>query len=210
MARPPRLFADRLKVHLREKGRARPDRRGVRAGGQDDLALIVKRVEALANSSRPTMGQPARRREARGQHPARRGEEGQDELRRRYDLDKLTEGGVALAAVIEASAGHHGAITWKFRRGDAGIGRAARAVDAFFDKVTVNAPNRPWRQPPRAAVGDRAATSPWRISPRSRVTSCPRRREPRTPGREEVTGAWIPAFAGITITRCRLRPESTG
>ena len=42
------FFADRLKVHLREKG-ARHDLIDAvfSLGGQDDLALIVKRVEAL-------------------------------------------------------------------------------------------------------------------------------------------------------------------
>src|SRR5262249_61125276 len=43
------FFADRLKVHLREKG-ARHDLIDAvfSLGGQDDLALIVKRVEALS------------------------------------------------------------------------------------------------------------------------------------------------------------------
>jgi glycyl-tRNA synthetase beta chain len=43
------FFADRLKVHLREKG-ARYDLIDAvfSLGGQDDLALIVKRVEALS------------------------------------------------------------------------------------------------------------------------------------------------------------------
>ena len=42
------FFADRLKVHLRDKG-ARHDLIDAvfSLGGQDDLALIVKRVEAL-------------------------------------------------------------------------------------------------------------------------------------------------------------------
>ena len=43
------FFADRLKVHLREKGARHDLIDAVFAlGGQDDLALIVKRVEALA------------------------------------------------------------------------------------------------------------------------------------------------------------------
>ena len=42
------FFADRLKVHLREKGARHDLIDAVFAlGGQDDLALIVKRVEAL-------------------------------------------------------------------------------------------------------------------------------------------------------------------
>ena len=42
------FFADRLKVHLREKGTRHDLIDAVFAlGGQDDLALIVKRVEAL-------------------------------------------------------------------------------------------------------------------------------------------------------------------
>ena len=44
------FFADRLKVHLREKGARHDLIDAVFAlGGQDDLALIVKRVEALAD-----------------------------------------------------------------------------------------------------------------------------------------------------------------
>ena len=78
------FFADRLKVHLREKGARHDLIDAVFAlGGQDDLALIVKRVEALGEFLQTDDGANLLdRRQARHQHPARRGEEGQDELRR--------------------------------------------------------------------------------------------------------------------------------
>jgi glycyl-tRNA synthetase beta chain len=69
------FFADRLKVHLRDKG-ARHDLIDAvfSLGGQDDLALIVKRVEALASFKRrrqPADGvrRPSHaRREGQGRH----------------------------------------------------------------------------------------------------------------------------------------------
>ena len=48
------FFADRLKVYLREQGTRHDLIDAVFAlGGQDDLLMIVKRVEALRNSSTP-------------------------------------------------------------------------------------------------------------------------------------------------------------
>ena len=48
--RPPRLFRDRLKVYLREKGARHDLIDAVFAlPGQDDLLMIVRRVEALGN-----------------------------------------------------------------------------------------------------------------------------------------------------------------
>ena len=78
------FFADRLKVHLREKGARHDLIDAVFAlGGQDDLALIVKRVEALGeflktddganllsgSSARPTSS-ATRRRRTSGATPA--------------------------------------------------------------------------------------------------------------------------------------------
>ena len=79
------FFAERLKVHLRDKG-ARHDLIDAifSLGGQDDLALIVKRVEALTELLKTDDGANLLgRRQARAEHPLDRGEEGQDELRRR-------------------------------------------------------------------------------------------------------------------------------
>ena len=72
------FFADRLKVHLRERARGTiSSTRCFALPGQDDLLMIVRRVEALGKFLDTDDGknllagyQPRR------QHPARRGEEG--------------------------------------------------------------------------------------------------------------------------------------
>ena len=84
------FFAERLKVHLRDKG-ARHDLIDAvfSLGGQDDLALIVKRVEALTEFLKTDDGANLLgRRQARAEHPLHRGEEGQDELRRRPTMSR--------------------------------------------------------------------------------------------------------------------------
>ena len=72
------FFADRLKVYLREKGARHDLIDAVFAlPGQDDLLLIVRRVEALGLFPRyRRRAEPARRLSPRRQHPARRGKEG--------------------------------------------------------------------------------------------------------------------------------------
>ena len=81
-ARPPAsllaFFADRLKVYLRDKGARHDLIDAVFAlPGQDDLLMIVWRVEALGQAARHRGRQePARRLSPRRQHPARRGEKG--------------------------------------------------------------------------------------------------------------------------------------
>ena len=78
------FFAERLKVHLRDKG-ARHDLIDAvfSLGGQDDLALIVKRVEALDAFLKTDDGANLLAGVKRAtEHPRDRGEEGQDQLRR--------------------------------------------------------------------------------------------------------------------------------
>ncbi len=79
------FFADRLKVQLREQGARHDLVDAVFAlEGQDDLLMIVRRVEALGQIPRHRRRQEsARRRQARVEHPAHRGEEGRQELFRR-------------------------------------------------------------------------------------------------------------------------------
>ena len=140
------FFADRLKVHLREQG-ARHD--------------LIDAVFALPQPGRPPAHrppgrgpravprhrgrrEPARRLSPRRQHPPRRGEEGR----------RGAFAAAPIAALIAepassrrrrsprprpAGARPSGRGGGGFRRRDAGACRAERAVDAFFDKVTVNA-----------------------------------------------------------------------
>ena len=80
------FFADRLKVYLRDQGARHDLIDAVFAlPGQDDLLMIVRRVEALGPLPRHGGRQiAARRLSPRRQHPARRGEEGRGRgLRRR-------------------------------------------------------------------------------------------------------------------------------
>ena len=73
------FFADRLKVQLREQGARHDLVDAVFAlEGQDDLLLIVRRVEALGKFLDTDDGKNLLAGyQARGQHPAHRGEEGQ-------------------------------------------------------------------------------------------------------------------------------------
>ena len=71
------FFTDRLKVHLREQNARHDLIDAVLLGGQDDLALIVKRVEALAEFLQTDDGGNLRERgAARHQHSSRRGKKG--------------------------------------------------------------------------------------------------------------------------------------
>ncbi len=74
------FFADRLKVQLREQG-ARHDLVDAvfSLEGQDDLLLVVRRVEALGKFHTDD-GNTARRHQARGEHSAHRREERRQEL----------------------------------------------------------------------------------------------------------------------------------
>ena len=76
------FFADRLKVHLREQGARHDLIDAVFAlPGQNDLLMIVARVEALGPLPRNgRRREPARRGQARRQYPAHRGKEGRAQL----------------------------------------------------------------------------------------------------------------------------------
>ena len=79
------FFADRLKVQLRDQGARHDLVDAVFAlGGQDDLLLIVRRVEALGKFLDTDDGKNLLAGTKRAvQHPRDRGEEGQAQLRRR-------------------------------------------------------------------------------------------------------------------------------
>ena len=137
------FFADRLKVHLREKG-ARHDLIDAvfSLGGQDDLALIVKRVEALDRFLKTDDG-------ATLLAGARRAANilGIEEKKAKtsyagpYDIKLLVENEeVALAAAIEQSRQDTIAAinVENFTGAMNALADLRVPVDAFFEKVTVN------------------------------------------------------------------------
>jgi glycyl-tRNA synthetase beta chain len=139
------FFADRLKVHLREEG-ARHDLIDAvfSLGGQDDLALIVRRVEALAGFLETEDGETLLAGVKRAVNIIRIEEK----------KDKAAYDGAADAALLQApeEKALHAAIQKAASDAEKAIGvesfeGAMRAlaelrppVDAFFDKVTVNVP----------------------------------------------------------------------
>jgi glycyl-tRNA synthetase beta chain len=142
------FFADRLKVHLREKG-ARHDLIDAvfSLGDQDDLALIVKRVEALGEFLKTDDGANLLIGVRRAINIIR------DEERK----DKRSYAGAADPALLREpqEKALYSAIQ-KVKKDTAGainvenFAGAMRAlaelrapVDAFFDKVTVNVADRP-------------------------------------------------------------------
>lgn len=138
------FFADRLKVYLRDKG-ARHDLIDAvfSLGGQDDLALIVKRVEALDAFLKTDDGKVLLAGVKRASNILAI-EEKKDKASHAgdYDLKLLKEKEeLALAAAIEqARQDTVAAINVENFKGAMNALADLRApVDAFFDKVTVNA-----------------------------------------------------------------------
>ncbi|HEY1244115.1 MAG TPA: glycine--tRNA ligase subunit beta [Hyphomicrobiaceae bacterium] len=137
------FFADRLKVHLREKG-ARHDLIDAvfSLGGQDDLALIVKRVEALSAFLRTDDGANLLTGVRRAINIVR------DEEKK----DKTSYSGAAdpallrepqekllYAAIQKVKKDTAGAINVEnFAGAMRALAELRAPVDAFFDKVTVN------------------------------------------------------------------------
>ncbi len=142
------FFADRLKVHLREKG-ARHDLIDAvfSLGGQDDLALIVKRVEALGEFLKTDDGASLVIGVRRAINILR-DEEKKDKTSYAgtYDLDKLTaKEELALAAAIESVKQDTAAAinVENFAGAMRALAELRAPVDAFFDKVTVNVADGP-------------------------------------------------------------------
>jgi hypothetical protein len=136
------FFADRLKVHLRDKG-ARHDLIDAvfSLGGQDDLALIVKRVEALGEFLKTDDGAVLLAGVKRASNILR-DEEKKDKKSwaGTYDLKLLTEKEeLALAAAIESVKQDTAAAinVENFAGAMRALAELRAPVDAFFDKVTV-------------------------------------------------------------------------
>ena len=158
------FFADRLKVYLREKG-ARHDLIDAvfSLGGQDDLALIVKRVEALGAFLKTDDGanllagvKRAANILAIEEKKDKRSYDGP------YDIGLLVEKEeTALAAAIESSRQDTVAAinVESFEGAMNALAELRPAVDAFFEKVTVNAPDPKLRENRlKLLSGIRAAT----------------------------------------------------
>jgi glycyl-tRNA synthetase beta chain len=140
------FFADRLKVHLKEKG-ARHDLIDAvfSLPGQDDLALIVKRVEALSEFLKTDDGTNLLAGVKRAANILSI-EEKKDKKSHAgpYDLKLLREKEeLALAAAIESvKQDTLAAINVENFKGAMNALAELRApVDHFFDKVTVNDPD---------------------------------------------------------------------
>ncbi|MDX2158622.1 MAG: glycine--tRNA ligase subunit beta [Hyphomicrobiaceae bacterium] len=145
------FFADRLKVHLREKGARHDLIDAVFAlGGQDDLALIVRRVEALDDFLKTDDGANLLAGVKRAANILSI-EEKKDKRSYAgdYDIKLLVEDAeTALAAAIEqAKQDTVAALNVENFTGAMNALADLRApVDAFFEKVTVNAPDPKLRE----------------------------------------------------------------
>jgi glycyl-tRNA synthetase beta chain len=159
------FFADRLKVHLRDKG-ARHDLIDAvfSLGGQDDLALIVRRVDALGTFLTTDDGANLLAGVKRASNILR-DEEKKDKTSyagATYDLKLLTEKEeLALAAAIESvKQDTRGAIVVEnFAGAMRALAELRAPVDAFFDKVTVNAPDPAIRANRLALLSEIRATT---------------------------------------------------
>ena len=138
------FFADRLKVYLREKGARHDLIDAVFAlGGQDDLALIVKRVEALDAFLKTDDGANLLAGVKRASNILSI-EEKKDKTSYAgdYEIKLLTaKAEVALAAAIESVKQDTTAAinVESFRGAMNALAELRKPVDDFFEQVTVNA-----------------------------------------------------------------------
>ncbi len=137
------FFADRLKVQLRDQGARHDLVDAVYAvGGQDDLLMVVRRVEALGKFLDSDDGKNLLAGVKRATNIIRI-EEKKDKREylgapdaKRYQLTEEK----ALAEAITAAKKEAGAATGKedFAAAMSAMAKLRLRVDAFFDKVTVN------------------------------------------------------------------------
>jgi glycyl-tRNA synthetase beta chain len=158
------FFADRLKVHLREKG-ARHDLIDAvfSLGGQDDLALIVKRVEALGEFLKTDDGAVLLTGVKRATNILR-DEEKKDKKSHagsaKPDLLREPQEKALYEAIQKVKADTVAAINVEnFAGAMRALAELRAPVDAFFDKVTVNADDAALRANRLALLSEiRAAT----------------------------------------------------
>jgi glycyl-tRNA synthetase beta chain len=137
------FFADRLKVQLREQGARHDLVDAVFAlGNQDDLLLIVRRVEALGRFLETEDGRSLLAGYRRAANILRE-EEKKSAGRFDGDVDPALLGEPEEKALFEAVGGAAGEAAAAvevedFDRAMAALARLRTPVDAFFDKVLVN------------------------------------------------------------------------
>jgi glycyl-tRNA synthetase beta chain len=145
------FFADRLKVHLRSEGARHDLIDAVFAlGGQDDLTIMVKRIEALARFLDSDDGQNLLAGVRRASNILKI-EEKKDGRRHDGVPDKnlLVQGEEkALASAIDRAEAQARVATANedFEAAMRAIAKLRAPVDAFFDKVTVNADDPSFRE----------------------------------------------------------------
>jgi glycyl-tRNA synthetase beta chain len=136
------FFADRLKVHLREQGARHDLIDAVFALGEDDLVLIVKRVEALGQFLDTEDGKNLLAGSKRAANILKAEEKGGETFEGKVDAAKLQQAEEkALYAALEKTAPEASAALEKedFAGAMRALSKLRGPVDAFFDKVTVNA-----------------------------------------------------------------------
>ena len=137
------FFADRLKVQLREQG-ARHDLVDAvfSLGGQDDLLMVVRRVEALGKFLETDDGKNLLAGTKRASNIL-----SIEEKKDKRSFDGAPDAGLynlpeekALASAIDQVKGEAGAAVAKedFAAAMSAMAKLRPAVDAFFDKVKVN------------------------------------------------------------------------
>ena len=118
--------------------------------GQDDLLLIVRRVEALGKFLDTEDGKNLLAGyQARHQHHPHRGEEGQPRIYRRARSAALQQPEEkALAQAIDAAKAEatRAVATEDFEAAMRAMAKLRPHVDAFFDKVTVNVEDKALRE----------------------------------------------------------------
>ncbi|CAI9406763.1 Glycine--tRNA ligase beta subunit [Pleomorphomonas sp. T1.2MG-36] len=136
------FFADRLKVQLREQGNRFDLVDAVFAlGGQDDLLLIVKRVEALGALLATDDGKNLLAGYKRAANILKAEEKKGTTVADAVDANLFKEAEEkALAAAIEtaAQAAHDAVAAENFEGAMKALATLRAPVDAFFDKVLVN------------------------------------------------------------------------
>ncbi len=140
------FFADRLKVYLRDKGARHDLIDAVFAlGGQDDLAIIVKRVEALGAFLDSEDGQNLLTGFKRASNILVAEEKKRTEIAETVNRDLFeTDEERTLLATLEATEGEveHSVYQEDFEAAMTALARLRAPVDAFFEGVMVNADDR--------------------------------------------------------------------
>jgi glycyl-tRNA synthetase beta chain len=136
------FFADRLKVHLREQGARHDLIDAVFALGEDDLVLIVKRVEALGQFLDTEDGRNLLAGYKRAANILKAEEKGGEKFEGKVNtLTMKQDEEKALHAALEKAAPEASAALEPedFAGAMRALSKLRGPVDAFFDKVTVNA-----------------------------------------------------------------------